>query len=153
MGECIKKYKRVGGDAAFADAKTAIFEAKMRKRSADEAFRFGTGDVRAAEAADDDVARSIEKAALIAAMLANKAVEKAAKAAANEVAAYLEHYADAEFKHTKQTLSLGRKTAKTIAEAQTAALTAVEYAIKIGGSATLALPFVEVPILHARCAD
>ena len=47
----VNKRKRVGRDAAFADAKTAVFEAKMRKRAADDAVRGGTGDAAAAEEA------------------------------------------------------------------------------------------------------
>jgi hypothetical protein len=74
----------------------------------------------------------------------------AAKAASNAVAEYLEHYDDAEFKQTKQTLSINRKAAKTLAEAQCAASTAIDYAVKIGGSNGMALPFFELPVFHAR---
>ena len=145
-----KKRPRADCDAAFAYAKSAIFEAKMRKRVAEDGLRDGTVDAAAVEAADDDVARSMEKAALVAAMMSNKALEKAAKAASNAVAEYLEHYDDAEFKQTKQTLSINRKAAKTLAEAQCAAGTAIDYAIKIGGSNGTALPFFELPVFHAR---
>ena len=142
-----KKRKRICGDAAFAEAKTAMFEAKMRKRSADDAFRNGVGDAAAVEAAAADVASSIEKAALVAAMNSNKAIEKAAKAASDEIAAYINR---ADF---KQTLAHSRKVNKALAEAQTAAGVATDYSIKIGGSMTMTLPFFELPVFHVRGTD
>ena len=96
-GACVNKRRRVGRDAAFADAKTAVFEAKMRKRAADDAVRGGTGDAAAAEAAAVEVESSTENAALVAAMISNKAIEKAARTANDEIAAYLN---GADFKHS-----------------------------------------------------
>ena len=132
---CISKRKRVGRDAAFADAKTAVFEAKMRKRAADDAVRCGA----AAGAAAADVESSVERAALVAAIISNKAIEKAARTANAEIAAYI-HGADFN--------QASRKHAKALTEAQTAAAAASEYAGKIGGSVTIALPFSEMPLFH-----
>ena len=144
---CINKRKRFGRDAAFADAKTAVFEAKMRKRAADDAVRGGTGDAAAAEEAAADVESSVEKAALVAAIISNKAIEKAARTANDEIAAYI-NGAD-----LKQALSASRKHAKALTEAQAAAVVAVDYAGKIGGSVTMSLPFSEMPLFHVRRRD
>jgi hypothetical protein len=146
-GACVNKRRRVGRDAAFADAKTAVFEAKMRKRAADDAVRGGTGDAAAAEAAAVEVESSTENAALVAAMISNKAIEKAARTANDEIAAYLN---GADF---KQALSASRKHAKALTEAQSAAEVASDYAGKIGGSVTMRLPFSEMPLFHVRRVD
>ena len=143
------KRKRTG-DAAFADAKADVFDAKMRKRMADEALRRGDGDAAAVEKADAALGKCVEKAALIAAFISNKAVEKAARSALCVIGDLMEHFDDAEFKQTKQTLSYNRKAAKSLAEAQAAAGAAVDHAGKAGGSMMLAFPFFEMPIFHVR---
>ena len=143
-GACVNKRRRVGRDAAFADAKTAVFEAKMRKRAADDAVRGGTGDAAAAEAAAVEVESSTENAALVAAMISNKAIEKAARTANDEIAAYLN---GADFKQAS------RKHAKALTEEQSAAEVASDYAGKIGGSVTMRLPFSEMPLFHVRRVD
>ena len=147
-----KKRKRIGDDA-FAEAKAAVFDAKMKKRAADTAARCGDASAGAAAAADDVVGKCVEKAALIAALIANKAVEKAAKAASAVIADYLEHYDDADFKQTKQTLANSRRSTKSLAEAQAAAGTAMDHAGKVDGSITMSLPFYELPVFHVRRAD
>ena len=141
---CINKRKRVGRDAAFADAKTAVFEAKMRKRAADDAVRDGTGGAAAAEEAAADVESSVEKAALVAAIISNKAIEKAARTANDEIAAYI---------NGSDLKQASRKHAKALTDAQAAAGVAVDYAGKIGGSVTMSLPFSEMPLFHVRSGD